>query len=193
MTRPMASAFNHARHVVLLGSLAAALIIAGPRAGSGIALDFALFGVLHASVLALSVVTGDGISPLRRTGFVAASALVAWIVARLALLGWRAAGGLGGSATPFVLVAAASALGALAYALSIRLFLAKRPWAGASGMKWLGAAAFGSATAAMAGLGLARTFHGAALSWLAIPWWLAFSSILWCVDADPLRRHPRVA
>jgi hypothetical protein len=179
----MASAFNHARHVALLGSLTAALVIAGPRAGSGISLDFALFGALHAIVLALSVEPGAGISALRRAGFVAASALLAWVIARLALLGWRAAAGLGESATPFILLAAASGLGAVAYGLSIRRLLANFSWAGGSAVKWLGAAAFGCAAGVLAGFALARAFHGAALSWLAIPWWLAFSGTLWYIDA----------
>jgi len=180
--------FNLTRHFLLLGAFAIALEIAGPRPGSGIVVDFACFGALHATALALSIGAGAGISPLRRFGFIPAAGLLAGLNAQLALFGGRAAATFAVSAAPVAILALSAGFGALGYAILVRLLLIDSASRGGStGGPRLAAAVLGCAAATTAGFILARELHQTGLIWLAAPWWFAFSGSL----AMPIRSQNR--
>ena len=163
------------------------MALVGPRAGSGIVVDFALFGALHAAALVGSISVDAGVSTLRRIAFIAAAGLLAALTVQLGMLGGRIAEPLGGGYAPTVLLAVSAGFGALAYALSIRVVLDRSPWGGGAGAWWLAAAALQCAAAATAGFWLARALHRTGLEWLVVPWWFAFSAGL----AMPIRSQSR--
>jgi hypothetical protein len=168
---------NYARHFGLLGCFTAALAVAGPRVGlGGIGPQFALYGALHASALALSIVGGSRLSAGRRLLFVALAAILALSTARLGLLGLRVVDGGGGSAGPLAILAVCASLGALAYGTLIRGVLVTPGGSGARlSLRALAATSLGCAAATAASFTVGRGLHAAGSLWLVVPWWFAFS------------------
>jgi hypothetical protein len=184
--------FNYARHFVLLGSFAAALAIAGPRGLAGIGAQFALYGALHATALALSLMGGARLSPGRSLSLVAGAAILALATARLGVFGLHAVSGLGGSAGPFAILAACAGLGALAYGALIRAVLANACNAlGRLRMKSLVATSLGCVAATSMSFAASRGLYASGVLWVVAPWWFAFSGGLWCTaDHESRYAHP---
>jgi hypothetical protein len=164
---------DYARHFGLLALLCAGFAIAPKHAGLGIGAQFALFGALHAAALVLSIRPAAGCVPARRILIVALAAVLALGNARLGLLGLQAASQVVGPFGPLAVVAACAALGALAYALLISASMERIECAA------LAAISLGCAAATASSFAVARAVHGAGVLWLVIPWWLAFSALLW--------------
>jgi hypothetical protein len=176
---------NYTRHFILLLAAAVGLAAAGritavfaPGASlsaAAIATEFAIYGALHALALVLSLKVRRSLE--RRIAFVAVAAALSLSTASLSLSLLRRTSGLG-SALPILIPAAA--LGALAYAGTIRrvleLSLAQRT-----------AVLTGAACAAAVAAAYPCVRHFPTGLGLAIPWWLAFSGVLWLRDA---RRAP---
>ena len=112
---------HYARHFTLLVCIAALLIVTSRwRVSPGAAYSFAIYGALHASVLAASL--RDRQPLVRQILFVAIAALLCMLTARLGLYGMRFAGKLPSFAGPWLLLAAVSGVGALSYGILIRRF-----------------------------------------------------------------------
>jgi hypothetical protein len=171
---------NYARHFGLLALFAVALATVGSRAGLGIGARFALYGALHAAALVLSIGAGSGLAPGRRLLFVALAAILALANARLGLFGLHAVSAVGGSSGPLAIVAACAGLGALAYGALISAVLENRRSSLVSfDLSSLAATSLGCAAATSASFAVSRALHAANVVWLAIPWWFAFSGLLW--------------
>jgi hypothetical protein len=112
--------------------------------------------------------------------FIAIAALLSLSTARLGWFGLHALSVIGGSSGYFAVVAACAALGALAYGALISAVLANRGSSLASfDPGALATSALGCAAASCASFAISRALHGTGLLWLAIPWWFAFSGLLW--------------
>jgi hypothetical protein len=177
---------NYARHFGLLALFAVSLATVGSPAGLGIDARFALYGALHAAALVMAVGSGSGLAPGRRLLFVALAAILALANARLGLFGLHAVSAVGGSIGPLAIVAACAGLGALAYAALINAILANRRAAERSGLvpfdhSSLAATSLGCAAVTTASFAVSRALHSAGVLGLAIPWWFAFSALLWYV------------
>ena len=178
---------NYRRHFILLLAAAAGLAAAGrimgvPASGgswsaAAIASEFALYGAVHALALVTSLKAWRSLE--RRTAFVAVATALSLSTASLSLSLLRRTWGVQ-SALPILI--AAAALGALAYAGTIRrlleLSLAPRT-----------AVLTSAACAAVVAAVYPWVKHHPTGLGLAIPWWLAFSGALWLRDA---RRAPAV-
>jgi hypothetical protein len=172
--------FYQARHFALLALFAAAAATLGSHADLGIAGQFALYGALHAAALVLSVPASAGLAPGRRLLFVAVAAMLALLTARLGLFGLRALSGVGGSWGPYAVVGACAGLGALAYGASIGAVLANgRSGVASFDVSSLAAITLSCAAATCAAFAVIRALHAVDAFWLAIPWWFAFSGLLW--------------
>jgi hypothetical protein len=183
--------FNYPRHLVLLGSLTAALAIAGPGGSTGIGGRFARYGALPAAALALCIAGGARPSPPRRLFFVAAAAVLSLATARLGLFGMQAARALGGSGGPVAILASCAALGALSYGALIRVVLEDPGHPGARlGTRPLIVISIGCATATALALAVSRGLHTAGILWLVVSWWFAFSGGLWYADASESHKMP---
>lgn len=175
----------------MLGSFAAALAIAGPRGLAGIGAQFALYGALHATALALSLSGGARLSSGRTLSLVAGAAILALATARLGIFGLHAVSVLGGSAGPFAILAACAGLGALAYGGLIRAVLTDPPEAARrSRMKSLVATSLGCAAATSVSFAAGRGLHASGVLWVVAPWWFAFSGGLWCAAAEESHKMP---
>lgn len=168
------------RHFALLGlyTAGAAAVAAAPvRVAPGLLGEFACYGALHASALVLSLDNGAAPSAIRRASLVAGGALLAWLTARLGLLVLRTLAGYGGPATPTLVLAAVTGVGALAYGLLIGGVFGRplQP-------KSLGRVALGCAAATGVAFTVSRRGHFAGVLWLVVPWWLAFSAGFWWAD-----------
>ncbi len=171
---------NIARHFGLLALFAAALAAFGTPAGLGIGARFALYGALHAVALVLSLGPRATPTPGRRFAFIAIAAVLSLATARLGLFGLRELAGAGGS-SGYLVVAGCAALGALAYGVSIGAVLANRASGGAAFDRGsLAARALGCAAATCAAFAVSRALHASGSLWLVLPWWFAFSGLLWC-------------
>jgi hypothetical protein len=167
---------DYRRHFAWLGAATlalAALHVLPPRAGAGMYAAFALLGALHAAALALAVRPGSGWP--RAAGFVAVAAALsaaAPLAALLVIDGLR----IRGFEVILVGLVTASAFGAAAYWVLVRLFLGRSlallglPLAVAACVM----APFAAATAA--GSPLLRNLL------LPLSWWLAFSASLALTD-----------
>jgi len=170
---------HFARHFLLL-LLAAVLIATSPwRVAPGADSEFALYGALHASALAVSLRIRQSVA--RQILFIAIASLLCMLTLRLGLSGVRLAEKLPGLAGPVALLMLASAAGAIAYGIVIRRFsildIPRRTIAATAVLCMLAEfAAFITETHYQIHRGL----------WLAIPWWFAFSGGLWYYD--PRRR-----
>jgi hypothetical protein len=165
----------YVRHFTLLVCLAAALIVTSRwRASPGAANSFAIYGALHASVLAASLRDRQPLG--RQILFVAIAALVCMLIARLGLYGMRFAGRLPGFAGPLLLLGVLSGAGALGYTILIRRF-----WIRDLSPDAVGITAFFCILAGCAALTVANRYQLLGGLWLAIPWWFAFSAGL-CYD-----------
>ncbi len=176
---------NYTRHFILLlaaavglfaaGRITAVLAPGGSSSGAAIAIEFAIYGALHALALVSSLKARRSLE--RRIAFVAVAAALSLSTASLGLSLLRRTSGLG-IALPILVGAAA--LGALAYAGTIRRVLeisfAPRT-----------AVLTSAACAAAAAAAYPCVRHFPTGLGLAIPWWLAFSGALWLRDA---RRAP---
>jgi hypothetical protein len=171
----MTCVLNYARHFGLLALFAISLATVGSPAGLGIGARFALYGALHAAALVLAIGAGSGLAPGRRLLFVALAAILALANARLGLFGLHAVSAVGASFGPIALVAACAGLGALAYGALINAVLVSFD------LSSLAAISFGCAAATCASFAISRALHTAGVLWLAIPWWFAFSALLWYV------------
>jgi hypothetical protein len=172
---------NYIRHFILLlaaavglaaaGRITAVLAPGGSSSAAAIATEFAIYGAVHALALVSSLKARRSLE--RRIAFVAVAAALSLSTASLSLSLLRRTWGLG-SALP-ILVAAA-ALGALAYAGTIRRLL---------GLSLAPRTAVLTAAACAAAVAAAYPCirHFPAGLGLAIPWWLAFSGALWLRDA----------
>jgi hypothetical protein len=161
---------HYARHFTLLACIAALLIVTSRwRASPGAAYSFAIYGALHASVLAASL--RDRQPLVRQILFVAIAALVCMLTARLGLFGMRFAGKLPSFAGPVLLLAAVSGVGALGYGLLIRLF-----WIRDLSLHVFGITAIFCILAECAALIVGNHYQVLGGLWLAIPWWFAFSA-----------------
>ncbi len=121
-----------------------------------------------------------GLAPGRRLLFIALAALLSLSTARLGLFALHALSAVGGSSGYFAVVAACAGLGALAYGALISAVLANRRSSLASfDPGALATSALGCAAATCASFAISRALHEAGVLWLAIPWWFAFSGLLW--------------
>jgi len=178
---------NYPRHFVLLAGgtavLAFGLVAQAPWAPvpDRLFVLFGLSGALHAVAVVLAL--EQGAPWLARLGFVGAAAALS-IAAALAGLGLAGLLWLNLTATIFLALAVAAALGAVWYGLLVR-----RLWApflsGRSLLATTGACVGATLLAALAGgmIGIPRDPLVPAL------WWLAFSISLYVADRPP-RRQP---
>jgi hypothetical protein len=161
---------HYTRHFTLLVCVAALLIVTSRwRASPGAAYAFAIYGALHASLLAASLRDRQplGLQIL----FVAIAALVCMLIARLGLYGIRVAGRLSGIAGPLLLLGVLSGVGALGYGILIRQF-----WIRDLSLDAFGITAFFCVLAVCAALIVGNHYQVLGGLWLAIPWWFAFSA-----------------
>lgn len=131
-----------------------------------IASEFALCGALHALALVSSLTARLSLG--RELAFVVAAALMSVAAAWLALLLLRRVSNLSG---PLPILIGAAAVGAWAYAHTIRLVLRLR--VGSSAAVRISMCC---AVAVAAAYPSAKRIPSAAWLALAIPWWLAFSA-----------------
>ncbi len=178
---------NYGRHFVLLLALAvglaaalrvAAVLAPGPLAApeflspAGIAIQFAIYGALHALALSSSLTARPSLA--RQVAFIAAAAAMSLATAWLTLVLVRRMSNLSG---PMPILIATAALGAWGYAGTIRWVLGLR--LGVRSTLWMSLAC---AAAVAAAYPWVRHHPSAAGLGLAIPWWLAFSVALAAVD-----------
>ena len=178
---------NYSRHFILLlaaavglaaaGRIAAVLAPGGSLSAAAIAGEFALYGAAHALALVSSLKARRSLG--RRVAFVVVATALSLSTASLSLSLLHRTWGVR-SALPILI--AAAALGALAYAGTIRrlleLSLAPRT-----------AVLTSAACAAAVAAAYPWVKHHPSGLGLAIPWWLAFSGALWLRDA---RRAPAI-
>ena len=179
---------NYPRHFVLLlaaaaglgaASRAAAMLAPGLLApaellsAAGIASQFAIFGALHALALVSSLTARPSLG--RQIAFIAAAAAMSLATAWLTLVLARRMSNLTG---PVPILIAAAALGAWAYAGTIRSVL--RLSLRARSTVWMSLAC---AAAVAAAYHWVKHVPSAAGLGLAIPWWLAFSVAFALQDA----------
>jgi hypothetical protein len=158
---------DYPRHFALLSAIAALLWATSPWRAPGVYFEFALYGALHAFALVVSLRPRQ---PAWRQGvFVALAALLCTLTGRLGLYGLRFG--------PLPTLASASAAGAVAYGILIRMFLAYALPAGAVAKIAL-ACLVATLAAFIAGAGY-PVLGGL---WLAVAWWFAFSGGLWYED-----------
>ena len=173
---------HYARHFTLLVCIAVLLIATSRwRASPGAAYSFAIYGALHASLLAASLRVRQPLG--RQILFVASAALVCMLIARLGLYGMRFAGKLPGFAGPLLLLGVVSGLGALGYGMLIRQF-----WIRDLSLDAFGITAFFCILAECAALIVGNYWEVLGGLWLAIPWWLAFSAGLYFYEQRRSRR-----
>lgn len=177
---------NVRRHFALLGAasaVAVALAAAPGRFAPGPTAAFAWYGALHASALVFSVDRGASSSAARRLMLIAAGAMLAWLTARLGLLGLHTAARYGSPGGLMAVLAAAAGLGALAYGLAIGMILGGALQAGS-----LAAVALGCAATTCVAFAASRRLHLAGAIWLVVPWWFAFSGGFWAAARARSRR-----
>jgi hypothetical protein len=182
---------NYTRHFVLLLAAAAGLAAASRvsavlapglltpaefLSAAGIASQFAIYGALHALALVSSLTARPSLG--RQIAFIAAAAAMSLATAWLTLVLARRMSNPSGP-VPFLI--AAAALGACAYAGTIRCVL--RLSLGARSTVWMSLAC---AAAVAAAYPWVKHLPSAPGLGLAIPWWLAFSVAFALQDA---RRH----
>jgi hypothetical protein len=183
---------NYTRHFVLLLAMAAGLAAASRLAAvltpgllapgellsaAGIASQFAIYGALHAFALVSSLTARPSLG--RQITFIAAAAAMSLATAWLTLVLVRRMSNLSG---PVPILIAAAALGAWAYAGTIRCVL--RLILGARSTAWMSLAC---AAAVAAAYPCVKHLPSAAGLGLAIPWWLAFSVAFALQDAQRRR------
>jgi hypothetical protein len=179
---------TYTRHFVLLLAAAAGLAAASRVAAvlapglfasveflsaAGVASQFAIYGALHALALVASLTARPSLG--RQIGFIAAAAAMSLATAWLTLVLARRMSNLSG---PVPILIAAAALGAWAYAGTIRCVL--RLSLGARSTAWMSLAC---AAAVAAAYPWVKHVPSAAGLGLAIPWWLAFSVAFALQDA----------
>ena len=173
---------HYARHFTLLVSIAALLIVTSRwRATPGPIHAFAIYGALHASLLAASLRDRQALG--RQLLFVAIAALVCMLTARLGLYGMRFAGRLPSVSGPLLLIGVVSGVGALGYAILIRRF-----WIRDLSLYAFGITATFCILAACAALIVGNHYQVLGGLWLAIPWWFAFSAGLCYYELRRSRR-----
>jgi hypothetical protein len=155
-------------HFALL-SAATLLVVASPwRIAPGLGAEFALFGACHACSVGVSV--QPRAAPFRQVLFVAAAALLSLLTARCGFYGIQVAAKLYPIAAPLVILVAMAVLGALAYATLIRRAL-DYPMPPGSPAPIAAACAI----VTIAAYSVCRHYRVFGGTWLAIPWWFAFS------------------
>jgi hypothetical protein len=173
---------DYTRHFALLLALAVGLVgvsrfVPALLSPSGVAGRFALYGAAHALTLVLSLTPRP--SARRQVALVAAaaamSAATAWLTVALVPR-------LSSLSGPGPMLAAAAALGAWAYASTIRRVL--RTSLGAHAAVWISLACAAAVAAAYPWVKHLPSFAGLGL---AISWWLAFSAALASQDAGRRR------
>jgi hypothetical protein len=183
---------DYTRHFVLLLAMAVGLVGASRLAAvltpdflppaallspSGIASQFAIYGALHALALVSSLTARPSVG--RQIALVAAAAAMSVATAWLTLVLVRRMSNL---SAPGPIVIAAAALGASAYAGTIRCAL--RVSLGTRSTLWISLAC---ATAVAAVYPWVKHLLSTAGLGIAIPWWLAFSVALVSQDAGRRR------
>jgi hypothetical protein len=166
--------FHYDRQVGLLTCVAAVLATVHPSGlASGVVAAFGIYGVLHASVLVVTLRAGA--PARRRLWFVAISAALSMLSAALGLWANRLARGSGVTQLA-PLLCLSSGFGAATYAILIRRFFAAPLTPAAVGRVVVGCIA---ATLAVFGSGLYLKNGGL---WVAVSWWFALSLGLWFND-----------
>ena len=172
--------FLYARHFLLLTAFAVlAGVLCWLHLTIEVSLSFALYGALHASALALSLRVHHPV--WRKFLFIVIAAALSLMTVRAGILATQLSPTLAGNVGRHTVLGLVAAMGAVTYGIAIRAFGFYKLSAGL-----LATIAIGCMLAALLALFTLGYVQFLGQSWLAIPWWYAFSAGLWYSD-QPLR------
>ncbi len=175
----------YGRHFIVLACLAAVLAAASGWRPLGTVDSFGLYGALHALAVVVSLRQSKPL--LHKLAFIIITSALSVLSVVLGVRGSHLIGALPGGVGPSLLLALSSAFGAASYAALVKGFWIDdlSPWA----MATLVACCVSATLIAARIDGVPKSPDGL---WLALPWWFAFSGVLWCYDSA-LRRNMRIA
>jgi hypothetical protein len=164
---------KYSRHFSLLSAFAALTCVLG-RASfpATLSVAFAFYGALHAAALILSVRTPP--AAVRSISFIVVAAALSALMFNLGILGTHLVSRLPSGIGSYAVLGIASALGAVSYGVSLRVF-------GLYRLTGAALAAISLVCATACGLALLSLTLAPFLGpwWLAVVWWYAFSGGLW--------------
>jgi hypothetical protein len=176
--------FRYSRHFLVLSFFAAVLAAPVARPRLGIALTFGMYGALHS--LALMVSSRARLEPTAKFLFVVCAAVLSASSAAMTLYGARFLEWAPSTASPALLLAMSSGIGALTYAWLIRRFWIAELQYGA--IAAIGVVCVAASLLVLATEALPRTSNGL---WIAVPWWFAFSAGLRFCDRKSMKIENR--
>jgi len=167
---------HYSRHFALLTAFAC-LTWGANRLSfpASLAVAFALYGALHATALVVSLQRPPSLG--RTSLLIVTAAILSAMMFHLGLLGTHLSARMPGGTGPYVTLGFASAIGALAYGIALRIFTLYRLTAAELFMISLGCV-----SASCLALMMLTRFPSLGPWWLAMLWWYSFSGGLWFCD-----------
>jgi hypothetical protein len=173
--------FLYPRHFLLLICLSVLLaVMPRPHTPSDLNSFFALYGALHAAALSLTLRARQPI--WQKCLFVAIAAGLSVISLRVGIVGGHLSQTLPGNSGLYAALGFSAVIGALIYAILVRLF-----WIPAITPSSLALISLSCLLATLAALFTGSYLHVLGPWWLAVLWWHAFSGALWYCDQRPLK------
>jgi hypothetical protein len=176
--------FRYARHFALIAGFGILLAaISRLDLSNNLFVSFATYGALHAAALVLTLRSGQPIG--RKCLFIAVAAILSVITFRLGILGWQLSRTHSVNAGLYMLLGFSAAVGAAAYAMSIRLFGFYALTLGS-----ITGISVGCLLAQLASLWTASRWQVSGSWYFALVWWFAFSGGLWYCDRRLIAANP---